>query len=665
MRTRISRYRVLKQLHAGATAELLLGSYEVDGELRYAALKQIRSEHAQDQRFLQRFLGEVRLTIALGHKHVVEVHDVLGADGDYVIAMEYVHGADLRTLLATAAQRGAFVPLAHVCAIASAVAAGLHHAHELRDDNKRSLGVVHRNISPSNILIGYDGSIKLGDFGTPKASMQRGDDTAAVVGRTSYFSPEQCKRVELDRRTDVYSLGVVLYELATSSRLFTGDSDEEVMARIVGGDVAPPQRLRPDLPNELSAIILRAIAVDPADRYASAGELRAALDQVAGRGKRATSLAAYVRQQVGDRPEPWRDDAVAAMPAFLTGNTWIEPPRGSLANEDVSRVVALPSHAVSTVAPRTTEGPGEAAAEQPRGPVPPPASAPPVAVRGGGPAKLAMIGVPLVALAGLAIWRFALAGGPDAPMVPRISASSPARTSPAAEPAPSAVPTAAAPVPASAPAAAEVPEPAREVASAEPSKPHRARIPEPGSRAPRPHTSPAPKKISTGKSDETAPPPEPGVGPVATSTPAPPPPPPPVPVAVSAPVVASAPVSAARPAAAAPPAPAPVVMAQVITPQTMDANRIAGTRDIAPDSLTLVAIRQAHKDKITASYKLCVNTEGAVSTIAALQGTGFAAFDAKIESTIRDRWHYRPFLIDGRRSPVCTKFGFVYWPPVL
>ena len=662
MRTRISRYKILKQLHSGATADLLLGSYEVDGERRYAALKLIRSEHAQDQRFLQKFLGEVRLTIALGHKHLVEVHDVLGADGDYVVAMEYVHGTDLRTLLATAAQRGAYVPVDHVCAIASAVAAGLHHAHELRDDNARSLGVVHRNVSPSNILIGYDGSVKLGDFGTSKASMQRGDDAADVVGRTSYFSPEQCKRAELDRRSDVYSLGVVLYELATTARLFVGDSDEQVMDRIVGGDVAPPHTLRPELPRELSAIILRAIAVDPADRYATAGELRAALDQLAGRGKRApaSSLAAYVHKHVGEPPAPCLVEAVEPPPAFLTGNTWIEPPRDGFGTEDVSRIVARPSYAVSTVAPAGTEARADSTLERSSFAQPPLAPTAPaaVAVRGGArPARLAMIGAPLVALAGVGVW-FALAGGQAAPKL--AAAPAPAAVPPA--PAPSVEPTAAVAVRDPAPVAAVDDGAAHKVASAEPSTQHLARIPEPTGRASKPHSAPsAPKRISTGKTVETAPAAAPAPPPVAAPTP---PPAPPSPVVVTAPAVALPQVAAARPASAAPPA-APVVMAQVITPQALDANRIAGTKDISPDGTTLLAIKQAHRDKVTAAFKLCVNAEGAVSTIAPLQSTGFEAFDAKIESTIRDKWRYRPFLMDGRRSPVCTKFSFVYWPPVL
>lgn len=131
------------------------------------------------------------------------------------------------------------------------------------------------------------------------------------------------------------------------------------------------------------------------------------------------------------------------------------------------------------------------------------------------------------------------------------------------------------------------------------------------------------------------------------------------------PPATSAPVPAARPTPVPAAAPAPVVMAKVVPPLVLDANRLSGAKDIAPDGATLLEIRRAHKDKITASFKLCVNTDGMVSTISALQGTGFDAFDAKIENTIRDKWRYRPFVIDGQRTPVCTKFGFVYWPPVL
>src|SRR6185436_13234286 len=153
----------------------------------------------------------------------------------------------------------------------------------------------------------YDGSIKVVDFGIAKAAT-RPETRGGLKGKVSYMSPEQCKSDEIDRRSDVYSLGVVLYELATTTRLFKGENDYLVMDQIVNGRVSLPQVRRPDLPNELAAIIMRAIAVDPERRYFTADELRVALEQFASRAgltAAPSAIAAYMRKQFGDKPEPW------------------------------------------------------------------------------------------------------------------------------------------------------------------------------------------------------------------------------------------------------------------------------------------------------------------------------------------------------------------------
>src|SRR5690349_1812218 len=207
MQSRLGRYVVLKHLASGGMADVLLGRTEgIEGFERHVVLKRIKPEHAKDSRFIRMFLDEARVAAGLHHQHIVQVYDIGEAEGEYFIAMEYIHGEDVRTILSNASKTRAHVPLGYAVAIVSAAAAGLHYAHERRGSDKRPLGIVHRDISPSNILVGYDGSIKILDFGIAKASMRQETRWGTLKGKVSYMSPEQCRGVEVDRRSDVYSL---------------------------------------------------------------------------------------------------------------------------------------------------------------------------------------------------------------------------------------------------------------------------------------------------------------------------------------------------------------------------------------------------------------------------------------------------------------------------
>src|SRR6478735_5201058 len=280
---RLGRYSVLKHLASGGMADVLLGRTEgIEGFERHVVLKRIKAEHARDQRFISMFLDEARVAANLHHQNIVQVYDIGEAAGEYFFAMEYIHGEDLRRVLSAVSKSGKHMPLGHVCGILSAAAAGLHHAHERKGNDKKPMNIVHRDVSPSNILIGYDGSVKVVDFGIAKAAMRQVETrSGSLKGKVSYMSPEQCKGDSIDRRSDVYALGVLLYELSTTTRLFKGDNDYLVMDAIVNGKVPLPRVRRSDLPNDLSMIIMRALSVDPARRYQTADELRIALDQFA------------------------------------------------------------------------------------------------------------------------------------------------------------------------------------------------------------------------------------------------------------------------------------------------------------------------------------------------------------------------------------------------
>src|SRR5258706_7168302 len=170
---RLGRYVVLKHLASGGMADVLLARTDgIEGFERHVVLKRIKRELADDQRFIHMFLDEARVAASLHHANVVQVFDIGEADGSYFFAMEYLHGEDLRKLLSAVSKRKEHMPLAHVCQVISAAAAGLHYAHERRGHDKKSLGIVHSDLSPSNIIVGYDGSVKVVDFGIAKATLR-------------------------------------------------------------------------------------------------------------------------------------------------------------------------------------------------------------------------------------------------------------------------------------------------------------------------------------------------------------------------------------------------------------------------------------------------------------------------------------------------------------
>jgi serine/threonine-protein kinase len=281
-----------------------IGSFE-----RHVVLKVILPERANEHMAVQMFLDEARLAASLNHQNVAQVFEVGEEAGIHFLAMEYVHGQDLRALLAKAGSEGTRVPLELALTVVAGAAAGLDHAHERRTSDGVPMGIVHRDVSPANIMIGYDGAVKLLDFGIAKATLRSVETQAGVIkGKFAYMAPEQCRGREVDRRSDVFSLGIILYEVTTQHRCFRADSDFETMNRIVAGDIVRPTRLVQGYPQALEAIVLKALAVDPNQRYQSAGLLLDAIESfaVAAQGSLSTmSLGRFMRDTFGDVQEPW------------------------------------------------------------------------------------------------------------------------------------------------------------------------------------------------------------------------------------------------------------------------------------------------------------------------------------------------------------------------
>ena len=317
----LGRFQILKPLAKGGMAEVFLArTIGIKGFERHVVLKFIRVEHNANPATVEMLLDEARLVASLHHRNIVQVHDV-GQDGEqYFFAMEYVHGEDARALLRKVKDSKTQMPFAHILTVITAAAAGLHYAHEQKGHDRTNLGIVHRDISPGNILLGFDGGVKVVDFGIAKTDKQVEQTRAGEMkGKVGYMSPEQCKALPLDRRTDIYMLGIVLYELCTVRRLFKGDNRFATMQQIVEGNIAPPSRYRKDLPDELERIIMKALATDPVARYQTADDLRLVLEAFATRSNLQISpskLSDYLKDLFGERPEPWLVDDLPPDPVY-------------------------------------------------------------------------------------------------------------------------------------------------------------------------------------------------------------------------------------------------------------------------------------------------------------------------------------------------------------
>ena len=307
---KLGKYELLMPLAAGGMARIYIGRSTGIGSFeRHVVLKLITPERANDHTAVQMFLDEARLAASLNHQNVAQVFEVGEDLGIHYLAMEYVHGQDLRALLAKAGSQGTRIPLDLALTVVAGAAAGLNHAHERRAADGTPLGIVHRDVSPSNIMIGYDGSVKLLDFGIAKATHRSVETQSGIIkGKFAYMAPEQCRGRDVDRRSDVFSLGIILYEITTQHRCFRADSDFDTMHRIVTGDVVRPSRLVQGYPAALEAIVMKALAVDAVQRYQSAALLLEALEAFAIASRYSLStmgLGRFMRDMFGEISEPW------------------------------------------------------------------------------------------------------------------------------------------------------------------------------------------------------------------------------------------------------------------------------------------------------------------------------------------------------------------------
>src|ERR1043165_3481088 len=343
----------------------------VEGFAKQVALKRVLPGLANNREFVEMFLEEARLAATLQHQNVVQVHDI-GQDADgYFFAMEYLHGADVGEILRTVDG----IPLPIALEIARGACAGLHYAHERKNADGALLGIVHRDVSPQNLFVTFDGGVKLLDFGIAKAVQQTTKNytrSGTVRGKLPYMSPEQCQSEPIDRRSDVFSLAVVIWEMTVGERLFGAnrESDFEILKAIVDRDAPRPSTRKPDYPAALEAIVMKGLARDKGQRYPTADEMQGELEgfmRSHNAWASARDVAKFMESQLPDRAAASLElRAVHDEPAAPDSNRptrVVTPPKTEretvdLPRPDAVRVTPPPADTANrTTATNTTPNP--------------------------------------------------------------------------------------------------------------------------------------------------------------------------------------------------------------------------------------------------------------------------------------------------------------------
>jgi serine/threonine-protein kinase len=276
---RFGKYLIVGELALGGMAELFLAVHRgLEGFFKVVVLKRVLPHFAEAPEFVRMFIDEARLAARLEHMNIVRTYEFGEVDGQYYTAMEYLPGEDLTRVLNKLDHSRQLMPFNTAATLISQVCAGLHFAHEMTDFAGNSLNLVHRDVNPANIVLTYAGEVKLIDFGVAKTSNNAKTQTGTIKGKLAYMSPEQLLARGVDRRSDIFSTGVVLWEMLAGRPLFVRDSEAATLYAIMNDPIPSLRRYRPDIPVELERIVDRALARTPADRFDTAEEMQLALD---------------------------------------------------------------------------------------------------------------------------------------------------------------------------------------------------------------------------------------------------------------------------------------------------------------------------------------------------------------------------------------------------
>jgi len=309
--TKLGKYRVLHRIAYGGMAEIYLARASgIQGFEKYIVLKRILPQFAENAHLIRMFLQEARLAAILDHPNIAQVHDIGEEGGVFFFTMEYLHGEDVRVILKKLALMGAPpIPLQHAIHILIDAATGAHFAHEKKGADGASVGIVHRDLSPSNIVVTYAGGVKVVDFGVAKIAADPDlSGSQSLKGKLSYMSPEQVSRGAIDRRSDVFALGIVLYEMTVGGRLFKGADEVDTLRAVLDLKVRPPSEAVPGYPPELERIVLKALERAPERRYQTAREMQIDLEAFARDQKleiSSAALAEWMETTFGPKREIW------------------------------------------------------------------------------------------------------------------------------------------------------------------------------------------------------------------------------------------------------------------------------------------------------------------------------------------------------------------------
>ncbi|HET7436620.1 MAG TPA: TonB family protein [Thermoanaerobaculia bacterium] len=280
--TKFGQYVLVEKIATGGMAEVWKARMRgVEGFQKIVAIKKILPHLSDNQDFIEMFIDEAKLAAQLNHNNIIHIYDLGKIQSSYYIAMEYIDGFDLKTILRRATERDTPMTVELALFIASKIASALDYAHRKRDFEDRDMGIVHRDVSPQNVLISQEGDIKLCDFGIAKAASKASHTQAgALKGKLQYMSPEQAWGRNIDRRSDVFALATVLFEMLTARKLFTGDNELSILEQVREARVTAPSEFNDEVSPEIDRIVLKALQKDPANRYQTAGELARDLDAV-------------------------------------------------------------------------------------------------------------------------------------------------------------------------------------------------------------------------------------------------------------------------------------------------------------------------------------------------------------------------------------------------
>ena len=374
-------YVLVRKLAEGGMAEIFLAKLlGADGFERNVVIKRMLSNLSSLPDFVEMFREEARLAARLSHPNIIQIHELVFIDGCYYICMEYLAGEDFSTTLRHAGKKRQYTPMPITLRVLVDAARGLHYAHDFTNEEGQPLHIVHRDISPSNLYVTYQGQVKVLDFGIAKAASRVVQTRTGVVkGKYIYMAPEQAQGKEVDRRADIFSLGVSLYESLTNVRPFARENDLAILNALLQSDFMPPAQLRRDIPPELEAVVLKSLALKPEDRFATAADFADALEHsVKGKVPLAThkELSEYLRTQFGEErfAAKTRIPTLASLSA-LSAQMGVPPPKsvvfasnGALTPASASQSQPLRRSGATAVVPPQPDTAETAAAPKPRRP---------------------------------------------------------------------------------------------------------------------------------------------------------------------------------------------------------------------------------------------------------------------------------------------------------